>query len=407
MFVTAWLALDDLSVSEQPRKVFTGIHLLADDIASNGLLINPLTVAAFSRTSFAEYLRQVNELWGTQHQVHQHRPAADGLYYVLIAGERRLRALRWLWKYGCSECNPPSPARGGAGNCFSAGENDAPKKVPALFAGQCFMRHLGTDKAEARVSTTITVRQALYLQLAENTHRRPSPDEEAMSYAVYFRALEMHEPGITVSAFARRVGRSAETVRRALRYNGLPEQVRTAVSQGRVAYGIALEYGKLLDVDITPVELEHLWRRTIEEPWTVHAYAKMIKEAIRARDPRQTTMGNIFGSPEKPEELEQHKKNLQSERKRKGVERYASGMRDALRYFDHVGDLVERKLIGVDHAPYSDNGTLRGLSRLAQHATKVQEQLDPPKAALRKRERKLPKAAAGLRRLADAADGEG
>lgn len=179
--------LQMLSVAEigidgaNPRKTFDvdDLHELADSIAANGVL-QPLVVRKF-------------------------RPGereAEGVVYdpefrvIVVAGERRLRALRLLWAR--ESMNVP---------------------VPCV------------------VYEHLSHRQALVLALTENLQRAAmNPIDEAEGFA------RLAELGLTQAEIATIVHKSRSVVANALRLLDLPNSVREILRSGKLttAHGVAL-----------------------------------------------------------------------------------------------------------------------------------------------------------------------
>lgn len=215
------IPLEAIRILQQPRQTFENIPELGEDIAQKGLL-NPPVVATFSEDHLRDYLQALNYLWGTAYQVTDLKPL-KGRYYVLIAGERRFRACRYLWEHGCEDCNRFGP----------------------IGIGQCFIEHFHDQTLEVSLCRDIPPAAALFLQLSENTHMRVPPHEEAHAYSKLFKLLRRVEPKYPIARFARRVGRGPEAIRNALRYCDLPLVIQDAVEAGKVGYGIAIEISRL------------------------------------------------------------------------------------------------------------------------------------------------------------------
>ncbi len=180
----------------QPRREFHEAELeeLAQSIQENGLL-QPLLV----------------------------RTRAGGKY-ELVAGERRLRAVKRL---GWAE-------------------------VPAL------VRDLDD-------------RTVLVFALVENLQREAlSPIEEAEGYRVL-----SEEHGLTQVQIARAVGKDRSTVANALRLLSLPPSIRKLVEVGSLSAGHARA---LLAVD-DPVKAADLARRAVSQAWSVREMERQVAKA--------------------------------------------------------------------------------------------------------------------------------
>jgi len=191
------LPVDSISPNpQQPRTRFddAGLSSLAESIAELGLL-QPIVV----------------------------RPTDDG--YVLVAGERRLRAAK---RAGLTE-------------------------IPA------FVRPVGDDAG------------SLIHALVENLQREDlTPLEEAAAYQQMLDDFDM-----THAAIAERVGRSRAAISNAIRLLGLPAAVQVLVENGELTAGHARA---LLGTE-DRAYAEHIARRAVDEGWSV----RQVEEAIRNR----------------------------------------------------------------------------------------------------------------------------
>jgi len=152
------------------------------------------------------------------------RPTDDG--YVLVVGERRLRAAK---RAGLTE-------------------------IPA------FIRPVGDDAG------------SLVQALVENLQREDlTPLEEAAAYQQMLDDFEM-----THAAIAERVGRSRSAISNAIRLLGLPPAVQVLVENGELTAGHARA---LLGTE-DRAYAEHIARRAVDEGWSV----RQVEEAIRNRE---------------------------------------------------------------------------------------------------------------------------
>lgn len=192
-----YLPVDEIAPNpQQPRSTFDDESLasLAESIAEIGLL-QPIIV----------------------------READNG--YVLVAGERRLRAAK---RAGLSE-------------------------IPSIV-------RTGDDQASSLVEA-----------LVENVQREDlTPLEEAAAYQQMLDDFEM-----THAAIAERVGKSRSAISNSLRLLGLPAGLQVLVETGALSAGHARA---LLGTD-DRAYAEHIGRRAADEGWSV----RQVEEAIRSR----------------------------------------------------------------------------------------------------------------------------
>ena len=276
MYQGATIELDAVIVFPQPRRTFEEIPTLALDIARKRML-NPPTVARFSPKNFAHYIEVINKLWNTDFSPDDERFLAkarvmeeEKVFHVLLAGERRFRSCCFIWAEGCPDC-------------LDAFGKERP--------GVCFRRHFGGEKIQVRLSLNIPPIQALYLQLSENTHMAVPPHEEAHAYAQLFHLVKEADPEISVSRFARDVGRGPEKIKGALRYCLLPRVIQEAVEAKKIPYGIALEIARLFEAGIhDELELEWWAIRAITERKSVSSFREIISDFLFFRSSGQKSL---------------------------------------------------------------------------------------------------------------------
>lgn len=275
----------DVSPLSQWRKAFPNIPVLAEDIATRGL-INPLVVAIFSREECARYIDAVNLLWGTTHAIENLTVTMLGgqaRYCVLVAGERRLRACRRLWDLGCEPCR--------------AAHGEEPP-------GTCFLRHLpGGIKVDGRVG--MTPFSALSLQYAENNYEPPNYDEQAVGYKLYYELLRVMRKELTVAEFARVVGRNPATLRRMLRYCDLPECVRVLVRDGEMHYSLALLFDRFASLMYNEDEVAYWIRVATEEKLSVKTLAERMRRGVEDMNSMQR---GLFGGAQLSSLQEHHRR---------------------------------------------------------------------------------------------------
>lgn len=227
-----------INILPQMRKSFEGDEQeeLTQSIQSAGMLNAPI-VALFTDEELERYLRIINQLWNTSIASTDMGKSCkiDGkrFWYVLLAGERRLRSYRRLVKE---------------------------KRKSRLL--------------QVVVHEHIDPFHAVDIQFSENCHRRVQPHEEAHAYGEYWALLATQGRELTLSSFAKRVGRSPTAVKAALRFVLLPAVIRNAVAgewganiphsrtfqkeRLRLAYGISVELARLSEAGTRESELVDL-----------------------------------------------------------------------------------------------------------------------------------------------------
>jgi len=306
-----------LIIFPQPRRVFDGIEELRDSILENEMFSLPI-VAALSKLAFGEYTAVINELWCTDFDPGSFKPFKDGKYYVLIAGERRTRA-----------------------HCLLAKE----WKVPWEY-----LVHLRED---------IPALAALFIQFAENTHRRVPPDQEAYSYNQFFRVLKKRHPETTLAKFARMVGRSSEAIRNALRFCELPEKVRIMVEEKHLHYSVAVELWRLEQAEIPDEEIERWAFRAVIEKRKADEFHKMISDYLFVRGQGQVSLFGIMS--------ENQREALHRQHRRRTVEgKLVPIHTEQKRYFETVARLISEGLLGEKDSPYASGSPAKRLKALVQ-----------------------------------------
>ncbi len=155
----------------------------------------PGVAVALTPDEARQYIEEINELWGSCHHIADFPLVElDGerYYFILVAGHRRYAA------------------------CAILAENAEQNAGQSAFDG----RYRVDIRFGMRVSETIP------LQFNENRHQQVPPHEEARAAWKFYRWLKRNEPEITISQFARKIGRTPEWVRGALRFCTLPSSVQ-------------------------------------------------------------------------------------------------------------------------------------------------------------------------------------
>jgi len=218
------IPLDNINILSQPRKTFEKIDTLAENIAATESIINPPVVARLGREGVEGYLEVINRLWETDYKTEDLISVTEEdkeIFYVLIAGERRIRACRLLQESGCQVCQ----------------KEHGP--------GGCYKRHFGNLNVDVSLCVDIKPLTAFYLQASENIHMRVPPHEAAIFYRDLFLLIRQADSSYPKTQFARFMGRSVETINNALKFCELPLDIQKLVEEKRLKYGIAVELARL------------------------------------------------------------------------------------------------------------------------------------------------------------------
>ena len=337
-YVGSALLISEINVLPQPRRTFERIEELALDIAKKRIL-NPPTIARISRTSCLGYLKVINALWGSEFTTDTLKPAKkDGqeVFYILLAGERRLRACKFLLETGCAECRETY-------------DNEPPSN--------CFRRHFPTGKIEVRLCVNIPPLDALFLQLSENTHMRVPPHEEAYAYARLYKLLKGTNGNLTIAGFAREVGRSPETIKHAIQFCELPVSIRELVEDGQIPYGIAVEISRLHCAGVNEKELQWWATRSIVEQMTVPKCREAATNYLFNLQAGQISLMDFITEAQIEESRRVHI--------RQTVQAHAIlSIWGFIGYFEKVYALFEQGKIGKKDSPFSEGSPVRVFRKL-------------------------------------------
>lgn len=358
-FTGAWLPFESISRLEQPRRTFEEIPSLADSIAVHGLA-NPITVAQLSEEACARYLDVINKVWGTVHasaDLETLTLEGEKKYHILIAGERRYRAIGLLKEQGCEDCQAQE------------------------VAVSCYENHFQRSEVEVRLMANVSARDALDLQSAENIHKRVPPHEDARFLYEYYRFVKEDEPECTLRGFARGVSRGEEQVRDAIKFCELPENVQDSVKLGQIPYGIAIQISRLHknsnpNVNVSGEELDWWVIKAITGQYKVPDFKDLIMGYIKEREGGQKSMFEIMTESQRSEfEREQRKMVVE-----KGILR---ALHSQIAYLQRVQDLYKTGKLGEKDSPYSQGSPSRLVLKLARVMYQIVPDLREHKALSR------------------------
>jgi len=173
----------------------------------------------------------------------------DNHYYILIAGERRLRAIKHLKK-----------------------ENLINKIFPQ-------------EKIDVRVFNNPSPLEALFRQASENIHQRPPAHEEAEFYASLLHIIREEKENYPTTRFAKDVGKDPETIRKAVQFSLLPRFAQKAVIKNNLVYGVACELGKMLKdfnpkVNFKEEEINLMAVKAMVGHWTIKRCRQEVRKKI-------------------------------------------------------------------------------------------------------------------------------
>jgi len=238
----------------QVRRTFTDIEELGESIRTRGQITKGI-VAALSPTQASRYVKEINAIRGSSH-TRRDLPVTmiDGkkVYLALVAGERRLRAVKW-----------------------------------ALENGRRRTRHFD-GRYRADLHFGMTVADAISVQFQENRHQQVPAHEEAAAAFDFYRWQKRRNPKLSKARFGRSIGRSDTWVRRAVRFCSLPEALQALAASKKVSvpYGILTETAryanglKALGRDVDENELIKMATDAVMRKVTVAKFRESISKRL-------------------------------------------------------------------------------------------------------------------------------
>jgi len=349
------VGLRDIIVLPQPRRTFNEIEELGLSILIHNIIYLPV-LAYFNRESLERYLSVLSILWRTPLPVEDYLPfgiydqeRGENYYKVLIDGERRIRGCRRYLTVGCE---------------------DHPD-----VAG-CYKLHFGDECVEVTLCVNISPMEALLLQSVTNSHNRVPANEDAIFLDNLFRMFRLCDPKFPVRKFARLVGRSPETVKNAVRFCGLPEDIQTMVPD-EIPYGIACMVAWLQEsADISKAELHDWALMAITGKYKVPDFRKVVGDFVRQQQNGQTSLLDLFSDKQREE--------LKKGNRRMIVARHTiHAIWDWINYFTLILRLFEEGKLGKEDSPFSVRSPVRVFRTLIEK----QKQMLPHLSGLLQAER--------------------
>lgn len=208
--------LNEIVVSAQMRKSFLGIPDLADNIYLLGLL-NPIIINYKSKENILD----------------------------LRAGERRFRAHKYLIDNAntyVSEIMKRIPEE----------QFKDEKQYNGLFTDLKKAHIKRFSKINSFIFTDLTEEQRRAIQYAENSYMPVNPAEAAEAYVEGYEWLKQDyiqrgRPELTVTQFARIVGKNPSTIKKALRFMTLEPEIREWAKKKILKYGAAVILSQVPD----------------------------------------------------------------------------------------------------------------------------------------------------------------
>lgn len=304
---------------------------MAVDIALNGLL-EPPVVAKLSREGCANYLAVMNRLWKTDYQIKDLVSVSDEdgqeRFHILIAGERRLRALRLLQTVG-----------------YEAYIKEfEPNKFYEAFFGHGII--------DVRFCIDIPPFEAIFRQSSENNHIRVPAHEEARFYYDLFTLIREVDPDYPKRKFAQKVGRSLDIINNAIKFCGLPPKIQGFVESRKLSYGIACGVARLQsELNLGEEELQWWAMRAMLSDMRVPEFLQMVSEYIFNSQNGQTEMA-LFTDREREEMKRAFFREIVAKR-------FIQSLWKRIAYWKKVIALFEDGELGQEDSPFSEGSPAR------------------------------------------------
>ena len=338
------IPLSSINILPQPRKTFLNIESLGDDVASKNLY-NPLNVARFNAPHCKAYIGLINDLWGDSARfsignLFYVTENKEKIFYVLIDGECRFKSCLYLRDVGCESCR----------------EKFGP--------GGCYERHFGDLSVDVRISENLDPDEAVDRQASANIHQRVPPHEEANFYYRLLNHRRKKDPDYSIGRFAKRMGRTPETIKQAVKFCELPLEYQGYVKDKIIPWGIAIEIALLKDKGLSEKELDWWVTRAITEDYKVPAFRELVSNFLEVRDSGQGSLMDLFSQRQREE--------LEKPHFRMVVERHTiMALWGFIHYEQRVRALFEAGKLGKEDSPFSLGSPIRVFKKVIEEEEKL------------------------------------
>jgi len=320
-----------INVLPQPRKTFEKIDELAQDIYEKGLL-SPLLIIKFNEKKCHKYLETINSLWKTDVKINGLAKDKKEDYYILLAGERRLRAIKKI-----------KEDHGSLGKVFPG------------------------NKIDIRLCENLSPLQALFRQASENIHVRPPANEEALFYASLLELIKEKHPDYSTFRFAKDVGKDPKTVKNAITFSILPEFVQKAVEEKQLKYGVACTIGRMQEENIDKETVESVTIRAMLGNWKIKKCKREVEGLIYEHKSNQSSF-EIFSEEDRKRQEKESLKNLMAKEIKRGTWETNS-------YFKKIIFLAKEGKLNKAMSPFSEKEVLELYSELLNTEEEVLDHL--------------------------------
>lgn len=238
------------------------------------------------------------------------------------------------------------------------------------------------------------------IQLAANIGEPVPTKEEAEAFALLYRLYKEEErkgnrplgdEKVTITAFARRVGRSADTIRRSLVFWDLPDYIRSAVRSdvcsvdttkasrkerknqraATISFGMALEFHAAQKASFSKAEMMSVLRIAITNRHTAASLREVIAGRIRAKKQPALDLFDVMQAAQKSTAVKEEERAAVRKNARQQGRASLLGQRQYLR---DLKKLLEDRAIRKEDSPFRDKAVVRAyldtvevLAELAPH----------------------------------------
>lgn len=300
------LEIDTLNTIVQARDEHAGTSLLTASIKKSRHVIHTPFAVELTPDQAQDYLSFVQQLF--ERKVKERKTVADlvpygegdsRLYYIVVSGHRRIRALR----------------------------------------------EMGETYIDVKIAADMQPLEALYLQAQENTGKPLKDYERAEEHGTFWAVAKVKDTNLTLKEFSESVGTPVNIIRRDLRYYDLPREIKEyVVPRGRIEseehdtiipnqplmpFNVACQLGRLVEVRAPLHEILFVARRFFEENVTSEKVASdRVGKYIKELKTGAVDMMDIFGN--NAQEITERRKQRQV------AERFSSKVDDANAFFARV-----------------------------------------------------------------------
>jgi len=318
------ISLGGINVLPQPRKTFLFIPELAESIRLNGLL-TPLLIAEFDPENCQRHIEVMNlnrkekiefsslkKSWNDENKEK---------YYVLIGGERRIRAIKLLGEQGVN------------------------------------LQEIFTDhQIPARICENPSPLIFIRLQLAENIHTRPLAHEEANYIDGVFQTMKLYQKDYTLTTLSKDIGKSYKTVKKATQFCRLPSFIQNAVKDNFLSYGSACEISEMEVYGFSEKEMNIMAKNAIIGKWQIRKCSEEINKKIKDKESGQQPLEILTETDrQRMEKLFQ---------KNKFAKELLKNSWEFIRLFRTHHFLLGKKQLQIKDSPYQEEELLKIAEKL-------------------------------------------